>query len=181
MYHVPVALASAPVANGTHADSGDVSGRWLADAPTRVQGNRFIIPRAADTPAPTAILFPARRTPMMSPSLNSQVPTTPLGNIVAGDGAYAEAINPFHVTLSPGMAGWMAARGVSLGFTTYTVGKVVLIGPGRGGDRDGVALSERNFGNAMALRATASGLYLSTHHQVWRFENGLDPGQLFEG
>ena len=104
-------------------------------------------------------------------------PASP-GNLTAGDGVGAEVANPVHATLSSGLAGWLAAHGVSLGFTTYTVGKVVLIGPGHGG---GVAMSERSFGSAMALRATTTGLYLSTHHQVWRFENGLDPGQRFDG
>ena len=36
-----------------------------------------------------------------------------------------------------------------------------------------IAVSERNFG-----RATKTGLYLSTQRQVWRFENGPDPGFL---
>jgi len=98
--------------------------------------------------------------------------------VIAGDGVGKEDQNPFHATPSPGMIAWMAAQRVTLGFTTYGVGKVVLIGPGRNGS---VAVSERSFGRAMALRATETGLYLSTKHQVWQFENGLDEGCVFEG
>ena len=100
------------------------------------------------------------------------------GPIIAGDGVGKEDVNPFHATPSPGLIAWMASQKVSLGFTTYGVGKLVLIGPGRHG---GIALSERSFGRAMALRATESSLYLSTQHQVWLFRNGLDTGVVFEG
>ncbi|GGF20336.1 TIGR03032 family protein [Youhaiella tibetensis] len=95
------------------------------------------------------------------------------GPIVAGDGVGVKDDNPFHITYSGQFAPWMAHNGISLAFTTYTAGKTVLIGPGLDGN---IAVSERNFGRAMALRATGSGLYLSTEHQVWRFENGLEPG-----
>lgn len=104
---------------------------------------------------------------------------TPLPEaILAGDGVGVADDSPFHITYSAGLVAFMSANNLSLGFSTYTRGKVVLIGPGTRGQ---VAVSERNFGHAMALRATATGLYLSTEHQVWRFENGLDPGVQFEG
>jgi len=105
-------------------------------------------------------------------------PTTSPPPHLAGDGLGAEAVNPFHVTYSPGLAAWMAENDLSIAFTTYTAGKLVLAGPGRGGT---IAVSERNFGQAMALRTTDSGLYLSTKYQVWRFENGLDAGRLHDG
>jgi len=98
--------------------------------------------------------------------------------ILVGDGVGVEDKNPFHVTYSGGLAGWMYQRGVSLAFTTYTKGKVVFIGPGLAGN---IAVSERNFGHAMAMRPTETGLYLSTKHQVWRFENGLAPGTQLDG
>lgn len=98
--------------------------------------------------------------------------------ILAGDGVGVTDDTPFHITYSAGLVAWMSANNLSLGFSTYTRGKVVLIGPGTRGQ---VAVSERNFGHAMALRATATGLYLSNAHQVWRFDNGLDPGVQFEG
>lgn len=98
--------------------------------------------------------------------------------IMAGDGVGVADDNPFHITYSAGLLAWMRAHNLSVGLSTYTRGKVVLIGPGTSGQ---VAASERNFGRAMALRVTETGLYLSTEHQVWRFENGLDAGVHFEG
>jgi uncharacterized protein (TIGR03032 family) len=98
--------------------------------------------------------------------------------IMAGDGVGVADDNPFHITYSAGLLAWMRANNLSVGFSTYTRGKVVLIGPGTSGQ---VAASERNFGHAMALRVTETGLYLSTEHQVWRFENGLDTEAHFEG
>ncbi|WP_158285798.1 TIGR03032 family protein [Pseudohoeflea suaedae] len=98
--------------------------------------------------------------------------------IVAGDGVGVEDENPFHITYTSGLVAWMHANRLSLGFSTYTKGKTVLIGPG---PRGNVAVSERSFDHAMALRVTETGLYLSTRHQVWRFENGLDAGAHFEG
>lgn len=98
--------------------------------------------------------------------------------ILAGDGVGVQDDNPFHITYSGQLSAWMTLYGVSLAFTTYTAGKVVLIGPGLAGN---IAVSERNFGHAMAMRATETGLYLSTKHQVWRFENGLEPGCQLDG
>ncbi|TYC63929.1 TIGR03032 family protein [Rhodobacterales bacterium] len=98
--------------------------------------------------------------------------------ILAGDGVGVKDDTPFHVTYSSGLVGWMQQSGASLAFTTYTKGKVVIIGPGLTGN---VAVSERNFGHAMAMRPTEKGLYLSTRHQVWLFENGLEPGTQLDG
>ncbi len=113
----------------------------------------------------------------MSESTQKTVPQKQ-GPILAGDGVGVEDDNPFHVTYSGDLGAWMAHHNVSLAFTTYTAGKVVLIGPGLAGN---IAVSERNFGHAMALRVTETGLYLSTEHQVWRFENGLEPGCHLDG
>jgi len=95
------------------------------------------------------------------------------GPAIAGDGSRTDLQNPFHITLSTGMAGWLACQEISFAFTTYTLGKVVVIGPGASGR---LSVSERKFGHAMAMRATDGGLYLSTKNAVWRFQNGLDRG-----
>lgn len=97
---------------------------------------------------------------------------------LAGDGVGVKDDNPFHLTYSAGLIAWMARHNVSLAFTTYTAGKALLIGPGMNGN---VAVAERNFGHAMAMRATDTGLCLSTKHQVWHFENGLDAGTQLDG
>ena len=80
---------------------------------------------------------------------------------------------PFHVHLSDQARAWLNDNNLSLVFTTYTLGKVVMIGPGNAGM---LSACERNFGRAMALVPTAKGFYLSTLFQVWRFEHSLPPG-----
>lgn len=107
-----------------------------------------------------------------------EVPLAKRGPSLAGDGVGVEGDNPFHINYTAGLTAWMAQNALSLAFTTYSAGKVVLIGPGLAGN---VAVSERNFGHAMALRATETGLYLSTRHQVWLFENGLENGSQLNG
>lgn len=113
----------------------------------------------------------------MSESSKS-VPVSTSGPALAGDGFGIEDDAPFHITYTAGLTAWMAQNALSLAFTTYTAGKAVFIGPGLAGN---VAVSERNFGHAMALRATGTGLYLSTKHQVWLFENGLEKGHHLDG
>lgn len=85
---------------------------------------------------------------------------------------------PFSVEFSDEARAWFSDQDLSLVFTTYTLGKVILIGPGNTGS---LAACERNFGKAMALVPTQNGFYLSTLYQVWRFEHSLDPGARADG
>ncbi len=111
--------------------------------------------------------------------MNNKVATKPspaAGPRVIGDDVKEEAVNPFHLHFSEGMIGWMANLNAAMAFTTYTAGKVILAGPNRGR----LTVSERNFGRAMAMLPTDDGLLLSTEYQIWRFENGLDKGRMYE-
>lgn len=101
------------------------------------------------------------------------------GSNVAGDGALAGARNdPFRLNVEPAFEAWLAQETVSLAFTTYEAGKIVLLGPGTAGK---VSVAERNLGRAMALASSSGSLYLSTDHMVWRFENALRPGAIHDG
>ena len=84
---------------------------------------------------------------------------------------------PFQVHFNDESRAWLSDNDLSLIFTTYTLGKVVALGPGNGGQ---LSACERNFGRAMALSPTPNGFYLSTLFQVWRFEHSLDPGARIE-
>jgi len=97
---------------------------------------------------------------------------------VVGDDVGAAPTNPFHLHFSDGFAAWLAGRHAALAFTTYTAGKVVLVGPGDGG---GLVVAERSFGMAMPLLPTATGFHLGTEHMVWRFENALPAGGRLDG
>jgi len=95
---------------------------------------------------------------------------------VIGDDVQDEMVNPFHLHFSDGMVNWMTQLNAAVIFTTYTAGKVVLVGPNHGR----LTVSERNFGRAMAMLPTDNGLLLSTEYQIWRFEDGLDKGRMYE-
>jgi uncharacterized protein (TIGR03032 family) len=82
------------------------------------------------------------------------------------------------VTGSGRLAAWLADQRVSLAFTTYQTGKLFLMGHTPQG---GLAVSERTFNRAMGLWADGQTLWLSTLYQVWRFENLLRPGELYQG
>jgi uncharacterized protein (TIGR03032 family) len=73
---------------------------------------------------------------------------------------------------------WLAEQNISLGFTTYQAGKLFLIGllpDGR------LSVFERSLARCMGLAASASGLYVASLYQVWRFENTLEPGEDYHG
>ncbi|MGB3810790.1 MAG: TIGR03032 family protein [Parvibaculum sp.] len=98
--------------------------------------------------------------------------------MVVGDDVHKEPTAPFHLNFTPGFQAWLARHDAGLAFSTYTAGKVVMVGRGRA---DSYAVSERTFDTAMAIATTDDGFMLSMRHQVWRFANSLVPGQLYEG
>jgi uncharacterized protein (TIGR03032 family) len=82
------------------------------------------------------------------------------------------------VTGSPYLSTWLAEQQVSLAFTTYQTGKLFLLGRHPEGRLD---VFERTFNRAMGLWADGQTLWLSTLYQLWRFENLLRPGELYQG
>ena len=82
------------------------------------------------------------------------------------------------VTASSDFAGWLAAQRVSLAFTTYQTGKLFLLGTNARGE---LSVFERTFSRAMGLCGDGQTLWMSSHYQIWRFENALRPGHLYDG
>jgi len=82
------------------------------------------------------------------------------------------------VTCDAGLIQWMATHRVSLACTTYQTGKLLLFGRKPEG---GLAVFERNFTRCMGLWADSQTLWMSSHYQLWRFENILRPGELYQG
>jgi uncharacterized protein (TIGR03032 family) len=82
------------------------------------------------------------------------------------------------VTGSPRLWSWLAESQVSLAFSTYQTGKLFLLGRHPEGR---LAVVERTFNRAMGLWADGQSLWLSTLYQLWRFENLLQPGELYQG
>lgn len=82
------------------------------------------------------------------------------------------------LTGSRQLTAWMAEQQTSFVFTTYQAGKLFLVGL----KDDGVlSVFERTFNRCMGLTATRDTLWMSTLYQLWRFENALEPGQVYEG
>src|ERR1700689_4928235 len=79
---------------------------------------------------------------------------------------------------SPPLPAWLAEQQVSLAFTTYQPGKLFLLGHHPDGR---LAVFERTFNRAMRLWADGQTLWMSSLYQLWRFENVLRPGDLYQG
>jgi uncharacterized protein (TIGR03032 family) len=82
------------------------------------------------------------------------------------------------VTGSPGLVDWLAEQDVSLAFTSYQTGKLFLVGRNA---EDRLQVNERTFDRCMGLWASPRNLWLATRYQVWRFENLLRPGEIYQG
>lgn len=82
------------------------------------------------------------------------------------------------ISCSRYFVGWLAEQCVSLACTTYQTGKLLLLGHRPGADRPSVF--ERNFTRCMGLWAGEQTLWLSTQCQLWRLENILRPGELYQ-
>jgi len=76
-------------------------------------------------------------------------------------------------------APWLAGCGASLAFTTYQVGKLLLIGSGPDGR---LSVFERTFPRCMGLGVGPGGSpWMSSLFQLWRFENFLAPDETRDG
>jgi len=84
----------------------------------------------------------------------------------------------FELTASRQFTAWLAEQRVSLAFTTYQTGKLLLIGLRPDGR---LSVFERTFNRCMGLWASPQTLYMSSLYQLWRFDNALEPGQLHNG
>jgi len=82
------------------------------------------------------------------------------------------------VTSSRHFPAWLAAERLSLAFTTYQAGKLFFLGLQPDGR---VSVFERTFQRCMGLYGDGQTLWLSSLYQLWRFENVLVPGELYNG
>lgn len=95
------------------------------------------------------------------------------------DDAASETKEPWlKVTCDGGFTRWLAEHDVALACTTYQTGKLLLLGRKPEG---GLAVFERNFQRAMGLWGDGQRLWMSTKFQLWRMENVLRPGEIYQG
>lgn len=73
---------------------------------------------------------------------------------------------------------WLAEQNLSLAFTTYQAGKIFFIGLQPSGQ---LSVFERTLDRCMGLYATGKSLYLSSLYQIWRWENTLEAGTMYQG
>tara|TARA_R110000787_G_scaffold67411_2_gene151074 strand:- start:70582 stop:71706 length:1125 start_codon:yes stop_codon:yes gene_type:complete len=78
------------------------------------------------------------------------------------------------IDFSHGLAAFLAANSISLGFTSYQTGRLYLVGAGQDGK---LALHEAQYPQAMGVAGDNERIYLGTLTQVVRMENVLTPGQ----
>src|SRR4051794_39189318 len=82
------------------------------------------------------------------------------------------------VTCSRHFTTWLAEQGLSLGCTTYQTGKLLLFGRKLDGE---LAVFERTFNRCMGLWGDGQTLWMNSLFQLWRLENVLRPGELYQG
>jgi uncharacterized protein (TIGR03032 family) len=82
------------------------------------------------------------------------------------------------VTSTRQFPAWLAEQRIGLGFTTYQAGKLFLLGRHPDGR---LSVFERTFNRCMGLWGDGQTLWMSSLYQLWRFENVLAPGELYNG
>lgn len=114
---------------------------------------------------------------------NTEIPAAPPAEPAAGQ-AYAPGAAPesepgkTNISVSRGLAGWLAARRTSLAFTSYQTGQLFLVGLHPNGT---VSFNQQNFSRAMGVCWRPGRLYLGSLCQLWRLENILRPGEVGNG
>src|ERR1700754_4556129 len=69
---------------------------------------------------------------------------------------------------------WLLTQQLSLAFTSYQTGRLLMMGVGPDGR---MAFNKQNYTRAMGLHYASGRLHLASAYQMWRLENILDPGQ----
>lgn len=81
-------------------------------------------------------------------------------------------------SISSNFVQWLEEQHIALAFTTYFTGKLYLIGIR---DNKKLSIYECSFDRVMGLYATPEQLIVSSRFQLWKFENVLEKGQLYNG
>jgi uncharacterized protein (TIGR03032 family) len=81
---------------------------------------------------------------------------------------------PAAISVSRGMAAWLLRHQVSLAYTSYQTGRLILAGVAPDGR---LAFSEQNYARAMGLHYHAGTLYVASLFQIWKLRNLLRQGE----
>ena len=94
-----------------------------------------------------------------------------------GAAAPAREIAEPKLSISPGFRQWLLDQQVSLAFTSYQTGRLLLAGVDPQGR---LAFNKQNYFRAMGLHYADGTLHLAGVFQIWRLENLLNPGEFAE-
>jgi uncharacterized protein (TIGR03032 family) len=75
---------------------------------------------------------------------------------------------------SPGMASWLVEQGLSLAYTSYATGRLIVAGVAPDGR---LFFNEQNYTRAMGLHYGRGELHVASLYQIWRLTNLLAPGE----
>ena len=81
-------------------------------------------------------------------------------------------------TPSDGLASWMRSRDLSIAFTSYQFGELILAGVAPTGE---VLFTRQQLGRTAGLHVKGGRLHLAGAHHLWRIENALRPGEISHG
>ena len=84
------------------------------------------------------------------------------------------------ITTSRQLLDWLAEQQLSIALTTYQIGKLFSLGLKANGE---LSVFERTFNRCMGLcnSRDRNGFFMSSLHQIWRFENMLRAGENADG
>ncbi len=88
------------------------------------------------------------------------------------------AVPKLEISGSRQFSSWLIEQRVSFAFTTYQAGKLFFVGLQPDGK---LSIFERTFNRCMGLYAGENDLWMTSLYQLWRFENTLEPGQVYNG
>ena len=78
------------------------------------------------------------------------------------------------ISASPGMADWLLEQRLSLAYTSYRSGRLIVVGVAPDGR---LSFNEQDYTRAMGLAYRDGTLHLASLFQLWRLENLLGPGE----
>lgn len=77
------------------------------------------------------------------------------------------------ISISAGLADWMLAQGISLAFTSYQTGQLIVAGVG---PDMRLSFNQQQYARATGLCYNRGRLLVGSMFQIWRLENMLRPG-----
>ncbi|MHA7859029.1 MAG: TIGR03032 family protein [Henriciella sp.] len=165
------------------ADTGLETGDAKQSPPKKEPKSKAVKPvkkAAAEASAAVTEKAPKKapeKTPQKAPEKVKETASEPpeASEATASDEAKQEAQKTTNVSFSGDLYGFLAARNISLAFTSYQTGILYLLGHGL--DRK-LSLHQAHYPQAMGVVGDGARIYLASLNQIVRMENVLGPNQI---